>query len=77
MQEHVTQTILGANGKKPRVLVRDDTRRTLIWKPDANCALAKIGNSPEDAYGQTWLLPCCDDRPTYKQFVMMADEVFG
>ena len=27
-------------GKKPRVPVRDDTRRTLIWTPDANRALA-------------------------------------
>ncbi|MFP3787424.1 NAD-dependent dehydratase, partial [Burkholderia sp. SIMBA_024] len=62
-------------GKKPRVPVRDDTRRTLIWTPDASCGLAKLGNTT-DAYGQTWHLPCCDDRPTYKQFVMMASEVF-
>lgn len=63
-------------GKKPRVPVRDDTRRTLIWTPDASRALAALGNAP-DASGQTWHLPCCDDRPTYKAFVTMACEVFG
>jgi len=63
-------------GRKPRVPVRDDTRRTLIWTPDASRALAAIGNAP-DAFGQTWHLPCCDERPTYQQFVAMAAEVFG
>lgn len=63
-------------GEKPRVPVRDDTRRTLIWTPDASRALAALGNAP-DAYGQTWHLPCSDDRPTYKQFVTLAAEVFG
>jgi len=65
-----------AAGKKPRVPVRDDTRRTLIWTPDASRALAALGNAP-DAFGQTWHLPCCDDRPTYKQFVTLACEAFG
>ena len=63
-------------GKKPRVPVRDDTRRTLIWTPDASRALAALGNAP-DAFGQTWHLPCSDDRPTYRQFVALACEVFG
>jgi len=63
-------------GQKPRVPVRDDTRRTLIWTPDASRALAALGNAP-DAFGQTWHLPCCDDRPTYREFVAMAGEVFG
>lgn len=63
-------------GKKPRVPVRDDTRRTLIWTPDASRALAALGNAP-DAFGQTWHLPCDDNRLTYKQFVVMANEVFG
>lgn len=66
---------LGA-GKQPRVPVRDDTRRTLIWTPDASRALAAIGNAP-DAFGQTWHLPCCDDRPTYRAFVTMACEAFA
>ena len=62
-------------GETPRVPVRDDTKRTLIWTPDASRALAAIGNTP-DAVGQTWHLPCCDDRPTYKQLVTSACEVF-
>ncbi|MBY4766160.1 NAD-dependent epimerase/dehydratase family protein [Burkholderia ambifaria] len=63
-------------GKKPSVPVRDDTRRTLIWTPDASRALATLGNA-SDAFGQTWHLPCSDDRPTYKEFVAMASQVFG
>ena len=63
-------------GKSPRVPVRDDTLRTLIWTPDASRGLAVLGNAP-DAYGQTWHLPCCDDRPTYRRFVTMACETFG
>lgn len=63
-------------GKVPRVPVRDDTRRTLIWTPDASRALAALGNAP-DAFGQTWHLPCDDERPTYRQFVALAAQVFG
>jgi len=63
-------------GQKPRVPVRGDTRRTLIWTPDASRALAALGNAP-DAFGQTWHLPCCDDRLTYQEFVAMASGVFG
>lgn len=63
-------------GKKPLVPVRDDTRRTLIWTPDASRALAALGNAP-DVFGQTWHLPCDEDRPTYKQFVAMAAEALG
>jgi nucleoside-diphosphate-sugar epimerase len=63
-------------GRKPRVPVRDDTLRTLIWTPDASRALAALGNAP-DAFGQTWHLPCSDDRPTYRQFVEMASVAFG
>lgn len=61
--------------KKPLIPVRDDTRRTLIWTPDASRALAALGNTP-DAFGQTWHLPCSDDRPTYKEFVTMASQMF-
>ncbi|MBN8482966.1 MAG: NAD-dependent epimerase/dehydratase family protein [Xanthomonadales bacterium] len=63
-------------GRKARVPLRDDTRRTLIWTPDASRALAVLGNTP-DAYGQTWHLPCCDDRPTYAHYVTIACDVFG
>ncbi len=65
-----------AAGERPRVPVRDDTLRTLIWSPDASRALATLGNAP-DAYGQTWHLPCCDERLTYKAFVAAAGEALG
>jgi len=63
-------------GKRPRVPVRDDKLRTLIWTPDASRALAVLGNI-QDAFGQSWHLPCCDERLTYRQFVSLACEVFG
>ncbi len=62
--------------KKPKVLLRDDTLRTLIWTPDASRAMALIGNTP-DAYGQTWHLPCDDNRLTYKQFMGLVSDVYG
>lgn len=63
-------------GQTPRVPVRDDVRRTLIWTPDASRGLAALGNA-EDAFGQTWHLPCCDERMTYREFVTLACEAFG
>ncbi len=62
--------------KKLKVLLRDDALRTLIWTPDASRAMALIGNTP-DAYGQTWHLPCDDNRLTYKQFIALASKVYG
>lgn len=62
-------------GKKAKVFLRDDALRTLIYTPDASRALALLGNTP-DAYGQTWHLPCDDDRLTYRQFVELAADVF-
>ncbi|GAA2981441.1 nucleoside-diphosphate-sugar epimerase [Microbacterium terrae] len=63
------------NGEKPRVPVRDDTLRTLIWTPDASRGMALIGNTPS-AYGQTWHLPC-DTAVTYKQLAEFASEVWS
>jgi nucleoside-diphosphate-sugar epimerase len=63
-------------GKKPKVPVRDDTRRTLIWTPDASRALATLGNT-NDAFGQTWHLPCDDERMTYRELVAAASQMFG
>ncbi|MFO1300794.1 MAG: NAD-dependent epimerase/dehydratase family protein [Burkholderiaceae bacterium] len=63
-------------GEQPRVPLRDDTLRSLIWTPDASRALAALGNAP-DAFGQTWHLPCDDERLTYKQFVALAAAAFG
>ncbi|MEE2523775.1 NAD-dependent epimerase/dehydratase family protein [Pseudarthrobacter sp. J75] len=63
-------------GRKPRIPVRDDRLRTLIWTPDASRALALLGNTA-DAYGQTWHLPVAEDRLTYREFVAMAGTAFG
>lgn len=62
-------------GKMPKVFLRDDTLRSLIFTPDASRAMALLGNTP-DAYGQTWHLPCDDHRLTYAQLVALAAEVF-
>jgi nucleoside-diphosphate-sugar epimerase len=77
--QSITNTLVIDNlvaGKKPRVPVRDDRRRTLIWTPDASRALAMLGNTP-DAFGQTWHLPTPSERPTYREFIALAGEVFG
>lgn len=63
-------------GKAARVFLRDDTLRSLIYTPDASRAMALLGNTP-DAYGQTWHLPCDDDRLTYRAFIELAAEQFG
>ena len=63
------------NGNPAKVLLRDDTKRTLIYTPDASRALALLGNTP-DAYGQTWHLPSDDDRVTLRKFVDIAADTF-
>lgn len=65
-----------AQGKAARVFLRDDTLRSLIYTPDASRAMALLGNTP-DAFGETWHLPCDDDRLTYKAFIELAAKVFG
>ncbi|ADV48736.1 NAD-dependent epimerase/dehydratase [Cellulophaga algicola DSM 14237] len=55
-------------GKKPKVFLKDNVLRTLIYTPDASKAMALLGNTP-DTYGQTWHLPCDDDRLTYKEIL--------
>ena len=63
-------------GLPARVPLRDDTLRTLIWTPDASRALAALGNAP-DAWGQTWHLPCDEQRLTYRDFVSLAAQIWG
>ena len=62
-------------GKSAKVFLRDDVKRSLIYTPDASRAMALIGNTP-DVYGQTWHLPCDDNRLNYRQFIDLAAEVF-
>lgn len=64
-----------AQHKKLKVPLRDDKLRTLIWTPDASKATALIGNTP-DAFGQTWHLPCDENRLTYKQLIDLASVVY-
>jgi nucleoside-diphosphate-sugar epimerase len=63
-------------GKKPKVFLKDDVLRTLIFTPDAAKALALIGNTTT-AYGQTWHLPCDDNRLSYKQFIAEIEKQLG
>lgn len=64
------------NSKKLKVLLRDDTLRTLIYAPDAAKAMALLGNTP-DAYHQTWHLPCDNNRLTPKEFIQFTGEIYG
>ncbi len=64
------------NGKKPKVFLNDNVLRTLIYTPYASRAMALLANSP-DAYGQTWHLPCDDNRLTYKRFIAEISSQLG
>jgi nucleoside-diphosphate-sugar epimerase len=64
------------NNKQPKVFLKDNVKRTLIFTPDASRAMALIGNTP-DTYGQTWHLPCDDNRLTYKQFITEIEKQLG
>lgn len=64
------------DGRRARVLLRADTLRSLIFTPDASRAMALLGNT-QDAYGQTWHLPCDDNRLTYRDFITLAARTFG
>jgi len=63
-------------GKKPQAFFSDSVVRTLIHTTDASKAMALLGNTP-DAYGQTWHLPCDDNRLTYKQFIAEISKQLG
>lgn len=64
------------HGRRPLVPLDADTRRTLIWTPDASRGMGLIGNTP-DAYGQTWHLPIDPDRLTYGGMIKVAAEITG
>ncbi|OHU88101.1 MULTISPECIES: hypothetical protein [Pseudoalteromonas] len=38
--------------------------------------MALLGNTP-DAYGQTWHLPCDDNRLTYQQMIATVSDILG
>jgi nucleoside-diphosphate-sugar epimerase len=75
--QSITNSLIFENmkkGKKLKVPLKDNTLRSLIWTPDASRAMALIGNTP-DAYGQTWHLPCDDNRLTYKEFINLISKI--
>jgi len=75
----LTNTIIFDNlrkAKKPTVFLKDNVLRTLIFTPDASKAMALIGNTIS-AYGQTWHLPCDDNRLTYKEFISEIGNQLG
>src|SRR5690606_14544213 len=52
--QSITNTFIFENireNKRLKVPLKDNTKRTLIWTPDASQAVALIGNTP-DAYNQ-------------------------
>ncbi len=63
-------------GEKPKILLKDNVLRTLIYTPDASKAMALIGNTP-DTFGETWHLPCDDNRLTYKEFIDFISKQLG
>lgn len=76
--QSITNTLIFDNikqGKKLKVPINDNTKRTLIFTPDASRAMALIGNTPS-AYNQTWHLPCDDSRPTYKELINLASQIY-
>ena len=77
--QSITNTLIFNNikqGKRLKVPLSADKRRSLIWTPDASRATALIGNTP-DSYGQTWHLPVDISHPTYKEFIRTASEIYG
>lgn len=65
-----------AGGKKAKVPLSADTRRSLIWTPDASRAMALIANTAS-AYGQTWHLPVAKEHVTYRDLVSLASREWG
>ncbi|MGE8377104.1 MAG: NAD-dependent epimerase/dehydratase family protein [Sphingobacterium sp.] len=77
--QSITNTLIFNNikeGKKLKVPLSINKKRSLIWTPDASRATALIGNTP-DAFGQTWHLPVDKSHPTYKEFIRMASGIYS
>ncbi|HTN46115.1 MAG TPA: NAD-dependent epimerase/dehydratase family protein [Flavipsychrobacter sp.] len=76
--QSITNTLIFDNikqGNKLKVPINDNTKRTLIFTPDASRAMALISNTP-NAYNQTWHLPCDDSRLTYKELINLTSEIY-
>ncbi|QCZ94634.1 NAD-dependent epimerase/dehydratase family protein [Salinimonas iocasae] len=64
------------NKQTANVFLSATTVRSLIYTPDASRAMALLGHT-EDAYGQTWHLPCDDERLSYTQMIKIAGEILN
>ncbi len=62
-----------AQHREASVYLSDSTLRTLMWTPDAGRAVV-LAALADDAYGTTWHLPCDDNRPTYREFILAAEQ---
>ncbi|OPC00835.1 NAD-dependent dehydratase [Elizabethkingia meningoseptica] len=77
--QSISNTLIFNNikeGKKLKVPLSADKKRSLIWTPDASRATALIGNT-SDAFGQTWHLPVDKSHATYREFIRTASEVYS
>jgi len=77
--QSITNTLIFNNikeGKKLKVPLSANKKRSLIWTPDASRATALIGNTP-DAFGQTWHLPVDKSHPNYEEFIRMASGIYS
>lgn len=76
--QSITNTLIFDNikkGKKLKIPLSTGKKRSLIWTPDASRATALIGNTPA-AFGKTWHLPVDESHLTYKEFIVLASEVY-
>ena len=75
----ITNSLIFENirhSRRLKVLLNEDTLRTLIYAPDAARAMALLGNTP-DAYHQTWHLPCDSNRLTAREFIQTTTKIYG
>lgn len=63
-------------GKKPQLLISDQSKHTYTFTPDAARALALLGNT-DDAYGHSWHLPTDNNSLTGQELVSLAAKQFG
>lgn len=61
-------------GKKPQLLLNDNTRHSFTYIPDAGKATAFLGNK-DDAYNRTWHLPTDHNVITGKEIVEKLAEI--
>lgn len=62
--------------KQPaKVPLNSQTKRSLIYTPDASRAIALLGNTSR-TFGETWHLPCFENILTYDELIHLAAHIF-